>query len=99
VIVIRPDTAAPSEMTALGRRLVALAGGDDTRVVTGHGGFVVDNDLAAAYLHLNGSAQTPPPPDRMPPPLAAAVVERAEIRAGTRRATTRRATSSQGEPR
>lgn len=89
-ITIHPSTGdlnVPNvqAMPGLIRQLRDLAGGDGTRVQSGRGGVVVDQQLACAYLTWRlspaGTHGLPNPPRGLAP-LTTAVVDAAEERSG-----------------
>jgi hypothetical protein len=98
VTIHKPVGCPPQQMAALTRLLVSLAGGDRRAVRSGHGGLVVSDAVALAYLT---SAAPPVPGDDAPasqpvPPNLARVVRGAENAAGM---TTPRQPAATAEPK
>lgn len=103
MVTLHPATGDPAELTGMAHILAGLAGSAAGAVRSGHGGLVVDEQLAHAYL-TQRLAQPPPAPTTTvhpPPPQLAGVVRAAEAAGGmqprrestTKAARPRRATT------
>jgi len=73
--------ADPAARSAMLRRLVELAGGRKA-IRSGHGGLVVSDEVALAYLAAASAGPAPPPSTRILTPDVARVVRGAETRGG-----------------
>lgn len=68
-------------LSHLMRRLIELAGGDRSAVRSSHGGALVDDSLALAYL-TSGAVTWPPGPKLAAPPAVVQMVHRVEVAGG-----------------